>query len=142
MKKLLILALLLLLPLTAHAGKQATTKLLTASDQIISSYAISNGITVTTDSIYQPGNVGFSSMALDVSGNVAVSYQVSKDGTKWYSPYTTDGASLTDVSGIVTSVTADRWIILTAKLAPYVRYKFTSTGSSTITATLVWQDEM
>lgn len=141
MKKFIIIVLLLIIPSIAFAGKKATSKNLTTSGVLISSYAISNGSTVTSDSIYQPGNVGFSSLVMNVSGNIAISYQVSKDNSNWFDPYTTDGASLTNVGAIVSSITADRWIILTAKLAPYIRYKFISTGSSTISANVIWQDE-
>lgn len=125
----------------AFAGKRATSKTLTISSVPISSYAIGSGLTVTSDSVYQSGNVGFASMILLVSGTVTVSQQVSQDASNWYTPYTTDGTSLTSSGGIVSSLNANRWIILPAKLSPYVRYIFASTGASTITAKTIWQDE-
>lgn len=140
-KILLVLLAIIFLSTPAYAGKRATSKTLTISNVPISATVVGAGVTVTSDSLLQTGNVGFSSLILDVSGNIAVSYQVSRNGSTWYTPYTTDGSSLTAAGTIASSVTANRWIVLPTKLAPYVRFVFASTGSSTISSTYVWQDE-
>lgn len=142
MKKLLFILLMSLLMInSAHAGMKATSKTLTIGGSLVSAYAIGSGITVTSDAVYQSGNVGFSDLALNVSGNINVSTQVSKDGVTWWTPNVTDGTTLTSAGGVATAVTSDKWIVLTAKLAPYVRFVFASTGSSTITAAYLWQDQ-
>lgn len=136
----LILAVLILIP-SAFAAKHPSSQLLYTGGAAVSNYLITNGSTLTSDGVQQIGNIGFASMILNVSGNVSVSCEVSKDGSTWYTPYTTDGSSLTSTASIATSVTSNSWIILIAKLAPYIRYKFTANGDSTITATMVWQEE-
>lgn len=146
MKKLILTLMISVIGLTlcnpAHANsRRAIQKKLTISGVDVTATNIANGNTVTTDGLFQTNNVGFSSMILLMSGDVAITYEVSKDNINWYPPYTTSGTTLTDASGIVSSVTANRWIVLPSKLAPYIRYKFTSTGASSITADTIWQDE-
>lgn len=132
---------LIILSTPAFAGKRVTSKKLLISGAPITDYAIGSGATVTTDSLYQSGNVGFTSLLTKVSGSVTISYQVSNDNSNWYTPYTTDGSSLTAAGAIASAITTDRWVILTAKLAPYVRFIYASSGSSTISSTAIWQDE-
>lgn len=141
MKKIILILAVLLISTNVWAGKKATQKTLTISSVPVSAYVIANGVTATSDSVYQAGNVGFAALLMKVSGTIDVSYEVSRDSSEWYPPYTTDGSSLTAANTVVTGLTANRWIILTAKLAPYIRFKFTSTGSSTISSYYVWQDE-
>lgn len=139
MKKLIVFLIAISFCLSAEAGVRATQKVLTISGTAISGTAVGSGVTVTSDSLYQTGNVGYSSMLLLVSGQVDISYQVSRDGSNWYTPYTTDGSSLTAVGGIASNVTADRWIVLPTRLAPYVRYIFAADSSSTISSNVIWQ---
>lgn len=139
MKKLIIAIFLVLFSLQAEAGLKVTQKQLTISGSPISSYAIGSGLTVTSDSVYQTGNVGYGSMLLLVSGSVDASFQVSRDGSNWYTPYTTDGITLSAAGAIATAVSADRWIILPIKMAPYVRFIFSANSSSTISANYQWQ---
>lgn len=96
---------------------------------------------ITSDGIYQSGNLGFMSLVMKVSGNVAISYQLSFDNINWFTPNNTDGANLTAVGTIVSALTANAWIVLVAMLAHYVRFTFTPSGSSTISANALWQDE-
>ena len=119
--------------------KKAQTKQLTSSGVNILSTTTSNPI--TSDGVYQSGNLGFMSLVVNITGNVSISYQLSFDNINWFTPSTTDGTNLTSAGGIVTSLTTNAWIVLTAMLAPYVRFIFTPSGSSTITANTLWQDE-
>lgn len=140
MRKIILILIFLAICNPAFAMKKATSQKLKISNAPITDYVVS-GTTVTSDSLYQTGNVGFTSLLVKVSGTISIAYQVSNDGSVWYTPYTTDGTTLTSAGAIATGVTADRWIILTAKLAPYIRFSFTSAGSSTISATAIWQND-
>lgn len=142
MRTLKLLVLFLLIGLVpAFAAKKSEVKNLTIGGTAVNAYVISSGATVTSDSLYQPGNLGFLSLATKVSGNVSISYQVSYDNVTWWTPYISSSGTLTSIGTIVSSITADSWIISTAVLAPYTRFIYASTGSSTITANALWQDE-
>ncbi len=141
MKKLILVTLIFIaMSSQAFAMKKATSQKLKSSGVTIADTVVS-GTTLTSDSLYQTGNVGFTSLLVKVTGTISIAYQVSNDNTNWYTPYTTDGTTLTTAGPIASSVSADRWIILTAKLAPYIRFTFTSAGSSTISATAIWQND-
>lgn len=141
MKKIFLITLLLIaMSGQAFAMKKVTSQKLKISGVPITDTVI-NGVTVTSDSVYQTGNVGFSALLTKVSGSINISYQVSNDNSNWYTPYTTDGSTLTSAGAIATAVTADRWIILTARMAPYIRFIFVSAGSSTISSTAIWQND-
>lgn len=142
MKILNLLVLFVLIGLSpSWAAKRAEVKQLTISGVAVNAYAIGSGVTVTSDSVYQTGNLGFLALATQVSGNVGITYQVSYDNINWWTPYTTSSGSLTAAGTIATSITSNTWIVATAVLAPYMRFIYASTGSSTITADTLWQDE-
>lgn len=142
MKILKLLVIFLLIGLVpAFAAKRAEVHQLTVGGVAVNGYVIGSGNTVTSDSVYQTGNLGFLSLATQVSGNVGITYQVSYDNLNWWTPYTTSTGTLTSIGTIATSITSNRWIIAIAVLAPYTRFVYTSTGSSTITADTLWQDE-
>ncbi len=120
--------------------KKSQRKRLTVAGVDLSATVVNNA-SITTDGVYQPGNIGFMSLVSKITGNVAITYQISFDNITWFTPSTTDGTTLTSVGTIVTGQTSDCWIILRAILAPWIRFVFTSTGSSTITGDAIWQDE-
>lgn len=132
---------LLICAVPSFAAKRAEFKQLNFGGAGASGYTIPSGATVTSDSIYQNGNLGFLSLATQISGTVAITYQVSYDNTNWWTPYTTSSGTLTAAGTIATSITANRWIVSTAVMAPYMRFIYASTGASTITADTLWQDE-
>lgn len=127
----------------AYASKLVNVRTLRAAtnDMLISSYPIASGATVTSDSIRQSNNEGFANIDMSISGSVTISVQVSPDGVNFEDPYTTDGSTLTSAAQIASAVTADRWIIYTAKMAPYIRYKFVAGSASTITARHIHQED-
>lgn len=138
--KLLVLFMLVgLIP--AFAAKRAEVHELTIGGVRANGYAISSGATVTSDSVYQTGNLGFLAIVTQVNGTVGITYQVSYDNNTWWTPYTTSAGTLTAAGNIATSINANTWIISTAVLAPYMRFIYSSTGASTITADTLWQDE-
>lgn len=82
-------------------------------------------------------NEGFSALLL-VQGtgslDMDISYELSLDGDIWFTPSTTDGASLTTTGAIATAVTESEWIIYTPQVAPFTRFKLDpdATGSWTV----------
>lgn len=142
MKILKLAVLFLLIGLApVWAAKRAEVKQLTIGGVAVNAYAIGSGATVTSDSVYQNGNLGFLSLATQVVGNVSINYQVSYDNLIWWTPNTASSGTLTPAGTIANSITSNSWIISTAVLAPYMRFIYQSTGSSTITADALWQDE-
>lgn len=148
MFKNLRIAIALILPLvfcaSAQAGYMINSKNLVAAsnDTVISTYPVGTS-TVTSKGVHQPNNEGYSNLLVVVpAGSVTVDIQVSQNGTTYYDPYTTDGSSLTDASQIVTGLTASRWITLSAKMAPYVRFVFTGASADTvISATYIYLEQ-
>ena len=141
MKKILIsLGIILVLAGRAYAGNNINIQQLRISGVPISDKALTSGVMVTSDSVRIKGNTGFSALVMECSGDVDITFQVSTDGTTWYSPYTTDGSSLTAAYEIVTALDADRWIVLPTRLAPYVRFRFDPDATSTISATYLYQE--
>jgi hypothetical protein len=145
MKILKLLTILLLIGIVpAFASpKRTEVKQLTYGGVNLNGYSIPNNNVVTSDSVYQSGNEGFLALAtqIDASGAVGITYQVSYDNINWWTPYTTSGGTLTAAGTIATTMTANRWIISTAVLAPYMRFIYTATANSHITADTLWQDE-
>lgn len=131
----------------AHATTFRTeNKRLTISGAVIDATVIPANTTVTSDSVYQKGNLGFQTIATKVRGtnaSVTTTYQVSNDNSNWWTPYTTTATSgtLTANGTISTSQTADRWVVMPGVIAPYIRFNFAqgSGGSATITADTLWQ---
>lgn len=122
--------------------KKVENKQLTVSGVNLKAYSTTNNGTVTTDGVYQSGNLGFLTLALQVTaGSLAVSYQISFDNVTWFTPYSTDGTNLTAIGNIAAAVTTNVWVVLQALLGHYVRFVFVSTGVSTFSANALWQDE-
>lgn len=138
-----LLAFLLMVGQNSYASKSAPyTTLKDSAGTIMTAYTFSTA--KTTSAIPVSDNVGFASLIVDVtSGTIdSITYQISYDGLTWYTPYTTDGTSLTSAGSVVTDdITATRWIVLTARLAPFMRFTFTPTGSTVISVKFVWQDD-
>ena len=142
LKLLFVFLLIGLVPAFANQ-KRTEVKQLTVGGVAINGTAIAANNTVTSDSIYQSGNEGFLALAtqIDASGAVGISYQISYDNVNWWTPYTTSSGTLTAAGTLVTSLTANRWVVATAILAPYMRFVYVSTAASHITADTLWQDE-
>src|SRR3990167_7056403 len=103
------------------------TKLISDVDNtLIDDYVINSDVTVTTESVEQRNNNGFANLLITGIGDLDVSIETSIDGTNWYTPYTTDGTTLTAAGTIVDSWLTDKWIILTSRMADYVKFKFLS----------------
>lgn len=104
----------------------------------IKATALSNGTTYYTDPIQTKYSKGWSVLLVLLTGgsdSVTISLEVSDDGGTFYSPYTTDGSSLTDAGGIATSLTTSSWIDISSRvrLAPWCRFKIVAGANSTMT---------
>lgn len=145
MKKVMLIMLFLFFAFLPQAEARKGVVSQTLSDSVgveIRGYTFSSP--VTTDMVSVGPNTGYATLVVDVtSGTIdSITYEVSFDGTNWYTPYTTDGTSLTSAGSVVTdNFTADRWIILTARLANYIRFTITPSGSTVIRADLIYQGE-
>jgi hypothetical protein len=89
--------------------------------------------TYYSDAIEQTYSKGFASLLILTSaGSLAITYEVSDDGTNFYTPYDTAGNAL---NSIATALTADRWIVFSPSVANYIRFKFVlTTTNSTVSA--------
>ena len=96
----------------------------------------------TTDKVFVANNTGYMTLLIDVtSGTIdSITYEFSMDGTNWYTPYTTDGTTATSSDTVVTAdFTTDRWIRIAPFLGNYVRFTITPSGSTVISASLIYQ---
>lgn len=110
-----------------------------SSGTAISSYAVVGS--ATTAAIPVRDNVGYSSLVVDVTGGgVNITYQLSLDGTNWYTPYTTDGTTLTSTPSVVSNLTSTSWIVLPSRMAKFIRFNiYQASGSPTITLKYLYQ---
>ena len=148
MKKLIGLILCFLLmasPSFAKADARARS-LKDAADTAISSYALSSGVAVYSETLKVDDNMGFITLLVienkaGGAGDVDISAEYSIDGTNWYTAYTSDmGGTLSAEGNIVTALqNTSRWMVHTARLAPYLRYKFDPDADSQITASMIYQ---
>lgn len=104
-------------------------------------YSVGVGQIVYSQAISTRDNQGFQSLLIKISGKLTIELQVSADSTNWYTPYCSDGTTLTANGPIIANLTADRWIVHKAIPAYYTRYKFTGVLLSTISATYVYINE-
>ncbi len=123
------------------APKRMEVKKLTISGSPITARVIATSQTVTSDSVYQSGNSGYSTLAIKVTGSVAVTQQSSYDNITWWTPYTESAGTLTSAGTVSTATTSDRWIIIPFVATPYIRFNYASTGQSTIDTVYLSQDE-
>ena len=154
MKKLLIILFLLLVGSSqSFAGIRSefhnltvggtTSNGVTNPGSPINNYVFASGATITSDSLYQTGSLGYNSSAIATQvsgGSVKISFQVSYDNITWFTPYTTSGGTITSITNLVTSLSANSWIYYQYQFAPYIRFIFQATGTPTITAEALWQD--
>ena len=146
MKKIImgVIALCLMTGVANATAFRVNDVRLKVSGTPINNLVIATSSTVTSDSVYENGNVGFQSIATMVRGtnaSVTISYQVSNDNSTWWTPYNTNLGVLSSAATLSTSQTADRWVVVPAMLAPYIRFQFVqgSGGTATITADTLWQ---
>ena len=117
-----------------------------AAGTSISSYALTSGAAVYSESIYVTDNIGFASLLIVEDkagglGDVDISVEYSVDGTNWYTAYTADqdGTITVDANIYTTLRNISRWLAHVVRLAPWMRYKFDPDADAQITATVIFQ---
>lgn len=96
----------------------------------------------TTERVPVANNTGYMTLLIDVtSGTIdKITHEYSIDGTNWYFPYITDGTTATSSDTVTTAdFTEDRWIRISPFLGNYVRFTITPSGSTVISASLIYQ---
>lgn len=140
---LMMLGFLLLSAGRAHAYKDVNY--ITLNDSAGTSIAAYTVTGQKTSAAFKTrDNVGFMTLVLDISGGaILVTHQVSLDGVTWYAPSTTDGTTLTSAPSVVSNLSTSSWIIMTARMAPFIRFIFSQvSGTPVITAKVVYQSEL
>lgn len=113
-------------------------KLADATNGDWSSLAMTAG-TYTSTEIPVGHSQGFASLLVATTGgSLNISFQVSLDGSTFYTPYNTSGTSLGSIN---TAVTSTAWIVFSPQLANYIRFVFVLTGNSTVSATYIQQEK-
>lgn len=116
-----------------------TKRVNNSNGSALTNFVMTAASTVTTETILQRNNVGFSSIlatenASSGLGSVSIISQYSNDGVNFYTPYTTSGGVLTADSNIVTTLaSATRLIAYTPRLGQYTRFQIVSGAASQIT---------
>lgn len=112
----------------------------------ISAYTLTSGAAVNTAAVPVEGNLGFATLVITENqgggtGDVDIYAEYSYDGTNFSRAYVSDMAGTTTIEGnIVTALgnVTNRWIVFTARMAPYMRIVFDPDANSTITARLIF----
>lgn len=135
MKKVIVLILALLIWTSQAQASYVTVNKYTPT---ISGVAVSASALVTgsspyyTDLIDVRNNRGFASLLIKSSASIDVSFEVSEDGVTFYDPKDTSGTSL---GAIQTAIASDKWVVFTARMANYIRFKLTINSNSTVSLT-------
>ncbi len=91
------------------------------------------------DMLRQTGHMAL--LVVTSAGSLALTYQVSADGTNWYTPEDTDGNGLGSINAAVT--VGSNWIVFNPSLARYVRVVAVLTvGDSTVSIDLFHSEEI
>jgi len=152
MKKLLLALLMVaILAVTAHAKTFTVEepKMEDTSGNLLSGTRdMGLGTVVYTKPVPVINNVGFATFLVTESqaggtGDMDISVEYSIDGVNFYTPYKTDMAGTVTADGnlITTLSNSTRWIYFAPRLAKFMRFKFDPDATSTITATLIYQEQ-
>lgn len=114
---------------------------------LISNMDVANTVKTYSEAINVEKNVGFFSMLITENkgggaGDVDVYLEYSWDATNWYRVNTTSSGALTQESDVVTTLqNVTKWIVVTARLAKYVRVVIDPDADSRVTVSLAFQEE-
>lgn len=95
--------------------------------------------TYTSSAIKLDRGDGFTSLlVLTSAGSLAITYEVSIDGTNFYTPKDVDGNAL---NVIASAMTANTWVEFDPTITLYIRFKFVVTvADSTVSAYLIYNE--
>jgi len=120
-----------------------------AAGVALSSYALTSGAAVYSETINVTGNTSLASLLVvedkdGGGGDVDISVEYSLDDTTFYPAYTSDMAgTLTLVGDIATAMgNSSRWIVFTPRISRFVRFKFDPDADSQITVTYINQADI
>jgi hypothetical protein len=123
-------------------------RLLNSAGATITDLLLTSGVAVNSEAIKVDKNVGFLVLLIKENkaggaGDVDIYAEYSDDATTWYRTYTTDLAgTITQEGNIVTTLqNVTRRIVVTARLAKYVRFVFDPDADSQITADVTFQED-
>lgn len=142
----LSLAFLILMTVNSYAGNAVvvTKTLKTSTGSTITDLSLTNGVAVYSETIYVTDDLGIRAILVTEdkaggTGDVDISAEYSIDGTNFYPGYTTSSGALTIDSNIVTALgNATRYIVFTARPAPFMRLKFDPDADSEISASFIY----
>lgn len=106
----------------------------------IKDYSISSGSSVSSAPIRVHYSRGFSSILVELDSgtpSVNLTYQVSINGSDFYTPIDTDGTAL---NTIYTSLTTTSWISFAPQIAEYIRFNIEAVHNSTVSAIFIQQE--
>lgn len=93
----------------------------------------------TIDMLRLTGNASI--LVVTSAGSLALSYQVSDDGTNWYSPEDTSGTALNVINAAVTA--GSNWIVFNPTMGRYLRIVVVLSGvNSTVSIDLHHSEEI
>jgi len=116
-------------------------------NKAITALTMDLGVITYSEAIKVDKNVGFFSLLVKEdkaggAGDCDIFLQYSNNGTDWAKAYTTSGAALTLESNVVDALqNVTRWIVLTARLAKFVRVAFDPDANCQITADFTFQED-
>ena len=138
MRKLLFVICFLLIALPASAQTDILTEsrgLADTNGAIWSSKALTAATgTYYSEVIKTSFLAGYSGLLIETTDSITVTFEVSADGTNFYTPYDIDGNAL---NTIATALTEDRWVVFDLQVALYIRFKVTANANCETSLTLI-----
>jgi hypothetical protein len=110
--------------------------------EVLYSASVGQAATVYTSSSRFYSATGYAAVVLVSSaGSITVTQQVSQDNATWYDPVDEDGTAIGAVAAAMT--VGGRYIQVSPIVGQYIRYKIVegNTAATTVTLTLIFQEE-
>ena len=151
LKIIIISIAIIMLPIIAQAGYEAVYDdgdvLKDWAGTEISSYSLTSGNAITSETLTVGANGGFSAIIINEAiagdaGDVDVYVEYSLDASTWYRAYESDMEGTITAEGLIVEALGNTdgatpeegFIIYTPRPAPFMRYKFDPDANSEITA--------
>lgn len=140
MKKLFLIIALCLFSQVAHAENIVVMSLTpTISGAPVSGSALVTGSSpYYTDAIDVRSSTGYASLLVLTNASIDVAFEISEDGTNFYDPKDTSGNSL---GAMASTLSANRWIVFSPRLANYMRFKLTINSNATVSLKFLQSSE-
>ena len=81
-------------------------------------------------------SLGYCALLVTTSaGSLAITYELSDDGTNFYTPYDNNGTALNTIYAAMTTTAPDsagtHWVVFSPRIAKYIRIKVVDTSANT-----------